>query len=91
MKERLSNIETQVSQLIKNSSANEELYQRRYENTTEMISDNYYKRIILNILGQRTHFICGMYYTICIVCLQISSYFFNMTTSTFSRPSKNYF
>jgi hypothetical protein len=42
IKERLTNLETQVSQLIKNSSANEELYQRRYENTTEMISDNYY-------------------------------------------------
>jgi predicted transcriptional regulator len=42
IKDRLFHIETQISQLIKNNTANEELYQRRYENTTEMISDNYY-------------------------------------------------
>ena len=42
IKERLSNLETQLSQFIKNNNANMELYQRRYENTTEMISDNFY-------------------------------------------------
>jgi hypothetical protein len=45
IKQRLTNLETQVSQLIINNTANEELYQRRYENTTEMISDNYYNTI----------------------------------------------
>lgn len=42
IKDRISILEIQLSQLIKNNAANEELYQRRYESTTEMISDNYY-------------------------------------------------
>jgi hypothetical protein len=42
IKDRLFHLETQISQLIKNNTANEDLYQRRYESTTEMISDNYY-------------------------------------------------
>jgi len=42
IKERLTNLELQVSQMIINNTTNGELYQRRYENTTEMISDNYY-------------------------------------------------
>jgi len=42
IKERLSNLELQLSQMITNNTTNAELYQRRYENMTEMISDNYY-------------------------------------------------
>lgn len=45
IKQRLTHLEMQVSELIKNNTANEVLYQRRYENTTEMISDNYYNTI----------------------------------------------
>ena len=45
LKEKLSNLELQLTEFKQHNNTNEELYQRRYNNTTEMISDNYYNTI----------------------------------------------
>lgn len=42
LKERISNLELQLSEFKNYNNTNEELYQRRYNSTTEIISDNYY-------------------------------------------------